>query len=88
MRPLPLRLMGGVIFSKDGEKLKEIHCPKRIGLMDLIPSRTGNYHCAGCQKEIFNTDFMSEEQLESLLKANPNVCLYINKLNPIFKIEG
>ena len=85
---MPLRLKGRVIFSKDGEKLKEINCPKRTELRDLIPSSRGDYHCAGCQKEIFNTDFMSEAQLEALLKASPNVCLYINKLNPIFEIEG
>lgn len=84
---MPLRLKGRAIFSNDGEKLKEIHCPKRMELKDLAPSGSGDFLCGGCEKEIINTDFMSEEQLEALLRASPNVCLYINELNPIFEIE-
>lgn len=83
---MPLRLKDKTIFSSSGEKLKEINCPKRVEVKNLMLSGDA-YQCAGCNSIIHNTDFMSEEQLEALLRDDPNVCLYINTLNPLFRIE-
>lgn len=84
---MPLKLKENVIFSGNGVKLKEIRCERRIEVRDLLLSEGLHYSCASCAKTVYNTDFMSEADLEILLRANPSVCLFINKLNPIFEIE-
>lgn len=82
-----LRISGNVLLSEDGQRLKEISCPRRMSLSALTVRVDRNFECENCTKLVVNTDFLTEDEVVELLQAAPDSCLYINLMNPIFKVE-
>lgn len=85
---MALRVENDAIYSSDGKKLKEIYCPRKVSRAELEKRNDGHFNCGSCERHIVNTDFVSEEQLVSLLKTAPETCIYINLANPIFEVTG
>jgi len=40
--------------------------------------------CSACDKNLLNTDYVSEEELVETLIKDKDTCLVINRLNPMF----
>lgn len=74
------------IYTTDGELLKEIYCPRGVSSAELDHDAKHHYHCNYCSEKVSNTDYMSEEELVSLLRKAPKTCLFINLENPIFEV--
>lgn len=72
------------IYAANGELLKEIHCPKKVSINDLTRNNRVSFNCNFCEREVLDTDQFSENELETILRENPDTCLKINLLNPMF----
>jgi hypothetical protein len=72
------------IYSDKGVFLKTIHCPKKIAYSSLIRKTDKRILCSTCDKNLLNTDNVSEEELIETLTKDKDTCLVINQLNPMF----
>lgn len=84
---MPLTIRDRSIYTSEGEFLKEISCPRRMARRDLEGGLGNVYKCGHCAENVLNTDLMTESDLVSALKENPEACLFINLTNPIFKVQ-
>lgn len=76
------------IYAEDGTYLKTISCPLNVSDQDLHQISDTKFSCERCAKEVVQTDFLTEDEIIDLLTANPDTCLKISVLDPLFKIEG
>lgn len=76
------------IYKEDGTYLKTISCPLNVREQDLHQVAETKFSCEKCAKEVVQTDFLTENEIIDLLTANPDTCLKISVLDPLFKIEG
>lgn len=75
------------LYSQNGTLIKELYCPKKVVNSDLKLSEDGiNYDCKYCQSKILDTSYLTEKQIITIVKKNPNTCLKIstNQKNIIF----
>ncbi len=84
---MALRIENNAIYSPDGEKLKDIYCPRKVAQADLKNRSDGNFDCGNCNQVIMNTDFIPEKLLIDLLQQAPETCLWINLENPLFEVR-
>ena len=76
-----------ILISRSGKVLKEIDCPEKVRSQHLQESSLeGVSLCIKCDKKIIDTDFLSEKELEAALTEDPDLCLKINLVNPIFEV--
>ncbi len=80
-----LKIIDKDIFTEKGELLKTIDCPKKVSLKDLMKNKDKSLYCKNCEKNIIDTEYMSEENLINILKKDKNTCLKISRLNPMFR---
>lgn len=83
---MTLRILGNTIYSEDGQRLKELRCPKRTPKSELAGRSDDDFDCRHCAKTVVNTDFLTESELLTLLQEQPDTCLYVNLMNPIFEV--
>ena len=76
------------IYAEDGTYLKTISCPLNVTEQDLHQISETNFSCEKCAREVVQTDFLTEDEIIDLLTTNPDTCLKISVLDPLFKIEG
>jgi len=81
-----LNIIDKKIFTKEGEYLKSINCPKKVSFEDLKNEKDKSLYCHNCEKAILDTDYISEDKLIDKLKKDKNICLKISRLNPMFRI--
>ena len=85
---MALRIRDRKLYSADGSFLKEIDCPARIDADDLEENnRDTTLLCSKCSHTVFDTDFMSEDDLAELLQHQPDACLKINLMNSMFQYD-
>lgn len=84
---MTLKIQYGHIYAENGEWLKKIDCPKAARLEDMQVLSLKTSHCSLCNHVIHDTDFMSENDIVALLRADPQACLKISILNPIFEVQ-
>ena len=84
---MTLKIRDGHIYAENGEWLKKIDCPKAARLVDMQVVSDETFQCSLCDHVIHNTDFMSENDIVALLKGDPQACLKISILNPIFEVQ-
>ena len=63
-----LNIIDKKIFTKEGEYLKSINCPKKVSIKDLKKEKDKSLYCNNCKKSILNTDYISEKKLIETLK--------------------
>jgi len=85
---LVLKIKGKNLYSSEGERLKEISCPKNVKRSDLSRKEGSKLYCDNCERDIINTDFLDEEGLLVALRKQPEACVSINLMNPLFKLEN
>ncbi len=83
---MALKIWNSAVYTADGEKLKDIDCPRKVTQTDLEQRSDRHFDCSNCKEVIVNTDFISEQQLISLLRKAPKTCLFINLANPLFEV--
>ena len=76
------------IYAEDGTYLKTINCPLNVSNQDLRQISETKFSCEKCAKEVVQTDFLTEGEIIDLLTTNPDTCLKISVLDPLFKFEG
>ncbi|MBE1286216.1 MAG: hypothetical protein GJ671_00645 [Alteromonadaceae bacterium] len=76
------------LYSSSGSYLKTISCPKRIkhSELEMSDSEYRQYHCDSCDKAVLNTDMLAEHEIETILTSSNDTCVYINPLNPVFRV--
>jgi len=74
------------IYSDKGVLLKTISCLKKVSYSSLVRKTDKHMLCSSCQKNLIDTDNISEEELVDTLKKDKDTCLVINRLNPMFDI--
>ena len=72
------------IYSDNGGFLKTISCPKKVSYSSLVRKTDRQMLCSSCQKNLIDTDNISEEELVDILSKDKDTCLVINRLNPMF----
>lgn len=81
---MPIRILNDTIYASDGTKLKTLSCPKRVKGSKLQKKLDDHFSCRHCERTIINTDILDEDELIGILRENPDTCLYINRMNPLF----
>jgi len=75
------------LISRNGKILKEINCPEKVRSEHVQESNLEGLNlCIKCNKAIIDTDFLTEKELEAALTEDPDLCLKINLVNPIFEV--
>ena len=74
-------LRTGDLFKDDGTRLKRLHCP--LGpdaLARNVTARNRDQHrfCRSCESTIYDTVFMSDDDIEDLLINEPKACLSLS----------
>ena len=80
-----LKIANKKIFTQEGKYLKTIQCPKKISASDLEQKDEQTLYCNNCEKDIIDTQYISEKGLVNILKKNKDTCLKISRLNPMFR---
>ena len=67
------------LYTDKGEFLKKVECPNDVSEQDLIDSKTNLKikNCTHCDKGIYKTDNLTDEELKELVRNDPNICFYI-----------
>ena len=79
-----LKIIDKNIYTEQGKFLKKIECPKRVTLRDLKQKKDNKLYCKNCERNIIDTNYISEENLISLLIKDKETCLKISLSNPMF----
>jgi len=72
------------LYASNGDFLKKIQCPKSASIDNLQRRNQFEMNCELCNRQVLDADQFSENELETILKENPDTCLKINLLNPMF----
>ena len=76
-----------MLYVEDGTYLKTINCPLNVSEQDLLQVAETTFNCEKCAREVVQTDFLTEDEIIDLLTTNPDTCLKISVLDPLFKFE-
>ena len=67
------------LFTDTGELIKVLHCPLQKKWEQLAANLAGPHrHCAGCEREVLNTDGMSDAEVLATVHADPSTCLFVS----------
>ena len=68
-----------ILFTDKGVPIKKLHCPYDSSWDDMQEqSHSKNRFCALCEREILDTQNMSEKQLILAVKKDDNTCLKVD----------
>jgi len=81
---MPIRILNETLYASDGTKLKTLSCPKQVKGSKLQKRNDDHFLCGHCERSIVNTDILEEDELIAILRENPDTCVYINRMNPLF----
>ena len=75
------------LFTNEGILIKKLHCPYGVKWDDLSTQQeTSNRYCNICEKNIIDTDNLSDNAVINIVKSNPEVCLKISMDNQNIRI--
>lgn len=81
-----LTIKNNQVIDASGTTLKTLSCPRRISDADLKNPHHPESRCTHCERDVINTDYLTEAQIIARLKEDPTTCLKINLYNPIFNV--
>jgi len=81
-----LTIKNNQIIDAFGTTLKTLSCPRRITDEDLESPHARDSRCLHCDRDVINTDYLTEAHIIARLKEDPTTCLKINRYNPIFRV--
>lgn len=76
-----------ILYASDGTEIKKLYCPKKAEISDLNIKTNIIFSCKFCNKEIYDTAKLTENQIINLMSKDKNTCFKIsnNQDNIIFK---
>ena len=81
-----LTIKNNKVIDASGTTLKTLSCPRRITDKDLESPHARDSRCLHCDRDVINTDYLTEAQIIEQLKEDPTTCLKINLFNPICNV--
>lgn len=68
------------LFTDAGVFIKKLECKYKVKESDLV--KTNNQltigNCGVCQKEIYKTQNLTDQEILQLVKKDPNICLHVD----------
>jgi hypothetical protein len=66
------------VYTDNGEFVKQMNCPYKLNWDNLEATSKTFRKCANCDHLIINTEYLSDDELLSMVKENPDTCLKID----------
>ena len=66
------------VYSDQGEFIKKMNCPYKLNWVSLEATNTRFRNCSNCDRLVVDTKFLSDDELQNMVKQNPNTCLKID----------
>jgi hypothetical protein len=66
------------IYTDNGELIKKMNCPYKVHWDNLEINNSKVRMCNKCDREIINTEYISDDELLDMIKNNPDTCLKID----------
>jgi hypothetical protein len=66
------------VYTDDGEFIKQLNCPYKIRWDNLETSNKIFRRCMNCDQLIVDTALLTDVEILSLMRKNPNSCLKIS----------
>jgi len=65
------------LFTDEKVFLKKLYCPYVLAWDDDFTgiNESDNKHCKICDKTVVDTNFLADEEIEELIKKNPELCV-------------
>lgn len=73
-------------FSNAGVFLKRLHCPASVMWKDMTENESNTIACSQCDKTIYDTEHLSDAEIEHLLAKDPQASLKVSLNQDIIKI--
>jgi len=66
------------IYTDNGQFIKEMNCPKNVNWENLkITNNVIKRNCDVCNKAVFDTEFLTDEEVLFLARKDPKSCFRI-----------
>ena len=76
------------LFTDDHQLIKKLNCPFNLNWEDLeLTKSQGRKRCQLCNKEIIDTESMTESYLVQKMKQNPDLCLKVGLDQANIRVE-
>ena len=76
------------LFTDGNQLIKKLNCPFNLNWEDLeLTKSQGRKRCQLCNKEIIDTENMTESYLVQKMKQNPNLCLKVDLDQANIRVE-
>ena len=66
------------IYTDKNEFVKRMNCPYKMNWDNLEDTNSTFRKCANCDHLIVDTEFITDDDLLSMVRHNPNTCLKID----------
>jgi hypothetical protein len=66
------------VYTDNGEFVKTLNCPFKIGWDNLEDTKTSFRNCPNCKHLIIDTESLTDESLILIVRQNPKTCLKID----------
>ena len=72
------------LFTDAGERIKTLHCPRKMQWTQLEAARdhTPHRHCRACDHVVLETAVLSDADLLAIVRADPSTCLQVRSDQP------
>lgn len=79
-----------ILYADNGDAIKRLECPHNKRWDNLTPSADSRLkrRCNECHKDVVDINTFSEEQVQSIVDVNPDVCFYISDDSPNIQFTG
>jgi len=74
------------LYDSEGAILKALSCPLKLSRDDLQMRSDGNFDCSSCHRKILNTSVLTEAEIVSELRSNPDQCIAIDLRHPAIEV--
>ena len=66
------------LYTDSGTFLKRLHCPVSVMWKDMMENGSNTRACSHCDKIIYDTEHLTDADLQELISNDPQACLKIN----------
>ncbi len=77
-----------ILYASDGTEIKKLYCPKKAEISDLKIKTDIVFSCKFCDKEIYDTAKLTENEITNLVSREKSTCFKIssNQDNIMFQL--
>jgi hypothetical protein len=67
-----------ILYTENGELIKRLFCPYKIYWTNLETSNSKARSCSECDRQIIDTDELTDNELLGIIRQNPDTCIKID----------